>query len=176
MNALDFYLQKHNCKRYDVHKKTGISQQLLATHKNKQVEKFSGKVLIAIADTLDKTPGDVLNELLALEKLNPAYEVYNPNELLEGLKSKYEYILIKGAYFKEVQQIMDTHLSENDRLGVELGGTGAISLFIYAIDAVKDLFSNSDKTQKEIDKKLNLYKVKKITDEGLLLSLKQSDY
>ena len=176
MNALDLYLHTHNIKRYDIHKKTGISQQLLATHKNKKVEKFSGKVLIAIADTLGKTPGDVLNELLALEQLNPAYEVYNPDELLAGLKAKYDYILIKGAYFKEVKQIMDSHLSENDRLGVELGGTGAISLLIYAIDIVKDLFSNSDKTQKEIDKKLNLYTVKKVTDEGLLLSLKQIDY
>ena len=60
MNALDFYLQKHNCKRYDVHKKTGISQQLLATHKNKQIKQYSGKVLFAIADTLGKTPGEVL--------------------------------------------------------------------------------------------------------------------
>ena len=176
MNTLDFYLQKHNCKRYDVHKKTGISQQLLATHKNKQIKQYSGKVLFAIADTLGKTPGDVLNELLTLERLNPAYEVYNPNELLAGLEAKFDYIIIKGAYFKEVKQIMETHLSENERLGVELGGNGAISLLISAIDKVKELFSHADKTEKEIDKKLNLYKVKKITDEGLLLSLKQLDY
>ena len=176
MNALDFYLQKHNCKRYDVHKKTGVSQQLLATHKSKQVEKYSVKVINAIAETLGTTPGDVLNELLAIEMLNPAYEVYNPTELLEGLEAKYDYILIKGAYFKEVKQIMDKQLTENERLGVELGGDGAISILIYAIEAVKDLFSNSDKKEKEIDKKLNLYKIKKVTDEGLLLVLKQLDF
>ena len=176
MNVLDFYLQKHNCKRYDVYKKTGISQQLLATHKNKAVEKYSGRVIIAIADTLDKTPGDVLNELLALESLNPPYEVYNPTELLAGLEARYDYILIKGAYFKEVKNIMDSHLSESERVGVELGGEGVISLLIHAIDSVRDLFSNSDKVEKEIDKKLNLYKVKKINEDGLLLSLKQLDY
>ena len=71
---------------------------------------------------------------------------------------------------------MDTHLSENERLGVELGGNGAISILVYAIDSVKSLFSNSDKVQKEVDKKLNLYKINKITDEGLLLSLRQIDY
>lgn len=176
MNVLDFYLQKHNCKRYDVYKKTGISQQLLATHKNKAVEKYSGRVLIAIADTLGKTPGDVLNELLALESLNPAHEAYNPVELLAGLDAKYDYILIKGAYFKEVKKIMDSHLSENELVWAELGGGGIITLLIHAIESVRDLFSNSDKVEKEIDKKLNLYKVKKISDDGLLLSLKQLDY
>ncbi|MEH6943902.1 helix-turn-helix domain-containing protein [Bacillus sp. JJ722] len=176
MNYLDFYLRKHNCKRYDVHKKTGISQQLLSTHKNKKIEKFSSKVLIAIADTLSKTPGDVLNELLILERENPAFEAFNPNELLEGLEAKYDKILIQGAYYKEVKKIMDTHLSENERLGVELGGAGAITILIYAIEIVRDLFSNSEKIDKEIEKKLNLYKVKEISDDSLLLSLKQLDY
>lgn len=176
MNYLDLYLQRNDCKRYDVHKKTGVSQQLLSTHTNKKIEKYSGKVIIAIADTLGKTPGDVLNELLMLEKEKPGYEAYNPNELLIGLQSKYEKIIIRGAYYKEVKKIMDTHLSENERLGVELGGAGVISILIYAIDAVKDLFSNSDKLTKEIDKKLNLYKIKELSNEYLVLILKQTDY
>lgn len=104
------------------------------------------------------------------------YEAYNPNELLAGLKAKSDYILIKGDYFKEVKKIMDTHLSENERLGVELGGVGGITLLVYALDVVRNLFINGDKMDKEIDKKLNLYKVKTITDDGLLLSLKQIDY
>ncbi|MGE7602531.1 hypothetical protein ACQKL5_08475 [Peribacillus sp. NPDC097675] len=104
------------------------------------------------------------------------YEVRNPNELLAGLEAKSPYILIKGDYFKEVKKIMDTHLSENERLGVELGGGGVISILIYALDAVRNLFSNAEKMDKEIDKKLNLYKVKKISDDGLLLSLRQLDY
>lgn len=29
MNYLDLYLRKNNCKRYDVHKKTGVGQHLL---------------------------------------------------------------------------------------------------------------------------------------------------
>ncbi|WP_042351320.1 helix-turn-helix domain-containing protein [Bacillus massiliigorillae] len=176
MNYLDLYLQKHNCKRYDVHKKTGVSQQLLSTHTNKKIEKYSNKVIIAIADTLGKTPGDVLNELLMLEKEKPIYEAYNPDELMVGLHAKYDQILIRGAYYKEVRKIMDSHLSENERLGVELGGAGAITLLIYAIDVVRDLFSNADKLDKEIDKKLNLYKVEKISDDSILLRLKQLDY
>ena len=55
-------------------------------------------------------------------------------------------------------------------------GGGAITLLIYALDIGRDLFSNGDKTNKKIDQKLKLYKVKKMTDEGLLLSLRQLDY
>lgn len=116
------------------------------------------------------------NFIMFKENVSATYEAHNPNELLTGLEAKSEYILIKGDYFKEVRKIMDTHLSENERLGVELGGAGVITLLIYALDRVRDLFSNSDKMNKKIDRKLNLYKVKKITDDGLLLGLKQLDY
>lgn len=176
MNYLDLYLQKHQCKRYDVYKKTGVSQQLLSTHINKSIEKYSNKVIIAIAETIGKTPGDVLNELLLLEKEKPAYEAYHPSDLLVGLKSKYDKIIIQGAYFKEVKKIMDTHLSEKERLGVELGSAGVLTILIYAIESVMDMFSNLEKMEKEIERKLQLYKIVEISDNRLVLGLKQLDY
>ena len=104
------------------------------------------------------------------------FEVRNPNELLAGLEAKSDYILIKGEYSKEVKNLKGSHLSEDESLGVVLGGGGLISIFIYAFDLVRGLFSNEDKMDKKIDKKLSLYKVKKVTDDSLLLSLKQLDY
>ncbi|WP_455662717.1 hypothetical protein [Pradoshia sp.] len=104
------------------------------------------------------------------------YEAHDPKELLAGLEEKSDYILIKGDYFKEVKKIMDTHLSDKERLAVELGGGGPMTVLIYALDAVRDLFSNEDKTNKKIDQKLKLYKINKIADDGLLLSLRQLDY
>ena len=176
MNYLDLYLQRHHHKRYDVYKKTGVSQQLLSTHLNKSIEKYSSKVIIAIAETLDKTPGDVLNELLLLEKEKPIYEAYNPNDLLVGLKSKYDKIIIQGAYFKEVKKLMNTQLSDTELLGVELGSAGVLSILIYAIESVMGLFSNSEKIQKEIERKLQLYKIIEISDDSIILGLKQLDY
>lgn len=105
-----------------------------------------------------------------------AYEAHNRTELLAGLEAKSEYILIKGDYYKEVRKIMDTHLPENESIGVALGSAGVLSILNYAIDAVRNSFSNADKMDKKIDRKLNSFKVKEITDDGLLLSLKQLDY
>lgn len=176
MNYLDLYLQKNNCKRYDVYKKTGVSQQLLSTHAKKKVEKYSNKVIIALAETLDKTPGTVLDELILLEKENPNFEAYNPEDLLIGLNGKYDVIEVKGIYCREVYNIMKTHLSENESMGADLATGGMASLASYAFIKVWNLFSKAEKIDKDIEEKLLKYKVKELTEERLVLTLKQLEY
>lgn len=176
MNYLDLYLQRNSMKRYDVYKKTGISQQLLSTHTNKKIEKYSNKVIIALAETLEKTPGTVLDELLALEKENPAFEAYNPTELLTALEFKYDKIIIKGAYCKEIYKLMKSQLSETETMGFELGSAGVATVLAYAINAARDLFSNTDKVTKEIERKVISYKLESASEEEVTIRLKQLDY
>lgn len=176
MNYLDLYLQRNNAKRYDVHKKTGVSQQLLSTHKNKRIEKYSSKVLIALAETLNKTPGLVLDELLALEIESPSFEAFTPQDLLIGLTEKYDTILISGAYYNEIYKLMKNNLTDNELMGFELGSSGIITIFSYAINSVRSLFSSSDKLDIDIEKKLKSYKIKEISNDSLILSLRQLDY
>lgn len=176
MNYLDLYLQRNNMKRYDVYKKTGISQQLLSTHTSKKIEKYSNKVIIALAETLEKTPGTVLDELLALQNENPAFEAYNPTELLTALEFKYDKIIIKGAYCKEIYKLMKSQLSETETMGFELGSAGVATVLAYAINAARDLFSNTDKITKEIERKVISYKLERATEEEVTISLKQLDY
>ena len=176
MNYLDIYLQRNNIKRYDVHKKIGISQQLLATHTSKSVEKYSNKVVMALAEALDKTPGTVLDELLELQKENPAFEAYNPTELLEALEFKYDRIIIKGAYCSEIYKLMKSQLSETESMGFELGSAGVASILAYAINAARDLFSNSDKVSRDIERKIISYKLENASQEEVTIRLKQLDY
>lgn len=176
MNYLDLYLQRNNMKRYDVYKKTGISQQLLSTHTNKEIEKYSNKVIIALAEALEKTPGTVLDELLALEKENPAFEAYNPTELLTALEFKYDRIIIKGIYCKEIYKLMKSQLSETESMGFELGSAGVATVLAYAINAARDLFSNTDKVTKEIERKVISYKIENASEEMVTIRLKQLDY
>lgn len=138
MNYLDLYLRKNNCKRYDVHKKTGVGQHLLWE--------------------------------------NTAFEAYNPDKLLLGLKEQWDYIVIKWAYGKELYNIMKNQLSETQTLGFELGSGGYITIRTSAIETVRDLFSNCDKTNIEIEKKLRLYKLSSMSDDIVFLTLKQLDY
>lgn len=176
MNYLDLYLQRNSMKRYDVYKKTGISQQLLATHTNKKIEKYSNKVIMALAETLEKTPGTVLDELLALQNENPAFQAYNPTELLTALEFKYDKIIIKGAYCKEIYKLMKSQLSETETMGFELGSAGVATVLAYAINAARDLFSNTDKVTKEIERKIISYKLESASEEEVTIRLKQLDY
>lgn len=176
MNFLDLYLQRNNSKRYEIYKKTGVSQQLLATHTKKKVENYSNKVILALAEALGKTPGTVLDELLTLEKENPAFEAYNPEELLTALQFKYDKIIIKGAYCKEIYKLMKSQLSETESMGFELGSGGVATVLAYAINAARDLFSNSDKVTKEIERKIISYKLESASEEQVIIRLKQLDY
>lgn len=176
MNFLDLYLQRNNSKRYEIYKKTGVSQQLLATHTKKSVENYSNKVILALAEALGKTPGTVLDELLTLEKENPAFEAYNPEELLTALQFKYDKIIIKGAYCKEIYKLMKSQLSETESMGFELGSGGVATVLAYAINAARDLFSNSDKVTKEIERKIISYKLESASEENVTIKLIQLDY
>ncbi|MBP2057918.1 hypothetical protein J2Z60_001093 [Lactobacillus colini] len=71
MNVLQKYLDKNKISKYRVYKETGISKMTLshATAEGKKLEGQTVKVLSAVAKTLGKTPGQVLDDLIALEKI-----------------------------------------------------------------------------------------------------------
>lgn len=96
MSILDIYLQRNGKKRYDVFKETGISQQLLSSVNKKNVSSYSVKTIQAIAKTVQKSEGDVLNELLKLEKENATFEAFNADDLLLAFDHKEPSIFIRG--------------------------------------------------------------------------------
>lgn len=70
MNVLQKYLDQNKITRYQVAKKTGIANTTLA-NAVKDTKPLSGqtvKVISAVAQALDKTPGQVLDDLIALDK------------------------------------------------------------------------------------------------------------
>lgn len=71
MNVLQKYLDQNKITRYQVAKKTGIANTTLA-NAVKDTKPLSGqtvKVISAVAQALDKTPGQVLDDLIALDKV-----------------------------------------------------------------------------------------------------------
>jgi IS30 family transposase len=176
MSLLDIYLQKNGKKRYDVFKETGTSQQMLASVNKKNVSSYSVKTIQAIAKTVVKSEGTVLDELLRLENENAYFEVFNAEDLLLAFKNKESYILIKGEYKKELEKLAKSQLSDTERLGFELGSAGALTILAEAIYQLVNYFSKKDDEQKKIESQIRSYKFKKINENEFLLYLRQLDY
>ena len=176
MSLLDIYLQKNGKKRYDVFKETGISQQMLSSVNKKNVSSYSVKTIQAIAKTVEKSEGMVLDELLQLEKENAYFEVHNTEDLLTAFDNKETYIVIKGDYKNEMEELAKSQLSETETLGLELGSAGTINILAEAIYQLANLFSNKDHEQKKIESQIRRYKIKKINENEFLLYLRQLDY
>lgn len=70
MNVLQKYLDQNKVTKYQISKASGVSQMTLshATAATKQLSNQTVKVINAVAKALDKTPGQVLDDLIKLEK------------------------------------------------------------------------------------------------------------
>ncbi|WP_045521167.1 hypothetical protein [Neobacillus niacini] len=179
MSLLDIYLQKNGKKRYNVFKETGISQQMLSSVNKKSVNHYSVKTIQAIAKTVEKSEGTVLDELIQLEKENAYFEVYNAEDLLLAFRNKEEYILIKGEYKKEMDELAKSQLSDTETLGWELGAAwsgGVVTVVTEVILHLVDLFSSKDDDKKKIESQVRKYKFKKLNENEILLYLRQLDY
>ena len=176
LSLLDIYLQKNGKKRYDVFKETGLSQQMLASVNKKNVSSYSVKTIQAIAKTVEKSDGTVLEELVKLEQDNADFEVFNAEHLLLAFKNKETHILIKGEYKKEIDKLAVAQLSETETLGMELGSAGTITILAEAIYQIVNLFSSKDADHKKIESQIRKYKITRINENDLLLYLCQLDY
>jgi transcriptional regulator with XRE-family HTH domain len=176
MSLLDIFLQKNGKKRYDVFKETGISQQMLSSVNKKNVSSYSVKTIQAIARTVEKSEGMVLDELLQLEKENAIFEVYNAEDLLLAFDNKESYISIKGEYKNAIEKLAKSQLSETETLGLELGSAGTVGILAEGFYQLANLFSNKDDEQKKIESQIRKYKIKKTNENEYLLYLRQLDY
>lgn len=71
---------------------------------------------------------------------------------------------------------MQTHISETATMGIELGSEGIASIVAYAFIKVWNIFSKVEKVDKNIEEKLLIYKLKELSENQLVLTLKQLDY
>ncbi|WP_313894845.1 hypothetical protein [Psychrobacillus sp.] len=176
MSLLDIYLQKNEKKRYDVFKETGMSQQMLASVNKKNVSSYSVRTIQAIAKTVEKSEGTVLEELLLLEQQNAYFEVSNAEDLLLAFKNKETHIVIKAEYKKEIDKFAEGQLSDTETLGLELGSAGTVTILAELFYQIGNLFSDKDADQKKIESQIRKYKIKRINENELLLYLRQLDY
>lgn len=110
---------------------------------------------------------------------NSVFEAFTAEELLNHLKAKEDYIVIKGAYCEKVYDLMKSHLSETEMMGFELGSGGTTPILATIINNLRDFIKNDtdiDETTKAIEKKLRIYKVQSVCKDEIVLKLKQLEY
>src|SRR5699024_10704679 len=101
--------------------------------------------------------------------------INNSEELLAALENKEPSILIPQQFKSEFLVNTQLPMSENEKLGFELGFRGAATLTDTTIFHLINWLSKDSKQQKRIDSKIRKYTLKKY-NEGLLLYLSQLDY
>lgn len=100
---------------------------------------------------------------------NITFEALNSSELLVCLKEKYDTIIIKGVYCREIYDLVKKQATEHELMSYALD----TSILIYVITAIKDAFVNSDrKIDKDIENKLKLYEVADVSKDKLILKLR----
>ena len=104
------------------------------------------------------------------------HEVWNQEELLESLRKREFYILIKGEYNEQVKQLVKTRLSDTELIGIQLGSGGSISLFSELIYIILNLFSEQTKIEKQLESKIKQYNFKLDENKDIFLYLRQLDY
>lgn len=67
MNILDKYLSAHNITRYQLELVSGIRQSTWNNAKDKSITSYSVRLIMAIANAIGKSSGQVLDELIRLE-------------------------------------------------------------------------------------------------------------
>lgn len=102
--------------------------------------------------------------------------IYNQSDLIEILPSKPDKIIIAGEYTTKILGIMKNQLSENETFGMELGSRGGLTILVYIIELIIDLFSKEDKETLYLNRKLKAYKVESINNDVIVLKLKQLYY
>lgn len=133
-------------------------------------------VLETIGRAIDQSPSQVLFKLLALENEQQIIKVAATEELAAAIKNQQPYIYITEAARNENKRLVNSVLSEKDRLGLELGSAGSVNLLGEVFYQLQALFSDESEEFKELKSKLRHYYVKVQDEKGSLLYEKEATY
>lgn len=133
-------------------------------------------VLETIGRAIDQAPSQVLFELLALENEQQIIKVSSTEELAVAIKSQQPYIYITEPIRNENKRLVNSVLSEKDRLGLELGSGGGVNLLGEVFYQLQALFNDESEEFKELKSKLRHYYVKVQDEKGSLLYEKEATY
>ena len=177
MQYMDVFLQKFGITRYDVHKRTGISQQTLSSANKKDPEAYSGKILTALSQATGISPGDVLDALIRIKKKDEVFIVRNWEELKIALEARKPEFHVIGEFTVIMKEVKSGQLSDTARMGTELGTGGGVGLIESLYYFVHRQLSGGNKEEEKIkDQVSKLYHIILMDEHTVALRLRSLSY
>jgi transcriptional regulator with XRE-family HTH domain len=177
MQYMDVFLQKFGITRYDVFKRTGISQQTLSSANKKDPESYSGKILTALSQATGISPGDVLDSLIRIKNRDEVYIVRDWEELKIALDARKAEFHVMGEFTEIMKEVKSGQLSDTARLGTELGSGGSSGIIEGLYYFVHRQLSGGNKEEEKIkDKVSKLYYIILLDEHTVALKLKSLSY
>jgi len=174
---MDVFLQKFGITRYDVFKRTGISQQTLSSANKKDPESYSGKILSALSQATGISPGDVLDSLIRIKNRDEVYIVRDWEELKFALDARKDEFHVMGEFTEIMKEVKSGQLSDTARLGTELGSGGTSGIIEALYYFVHRQLSGGNKEEEKIkDKVSKLYHIILLDEHTVALKLKTLIY
>ena len=174
---MDVFLQKFGITRYDVHKRTGISQQTLSSANKKDPEAYSGKILTALSQATGISPGDVLDALIRIKKKDEVFIVRNWEELKIALEARKPEFHVIGEFTEIMKEVKSGQLSDTARMGTELGTGGGVGLIESLYYFVHRHLSGGNKEEEKIkDQVSKLYHIILLDEHTVALRLRSLSY
>lgn len=161
---------------YKISSATGISRQMIGKLRNGQADFHKGSlenaVLLHTFAMEQKKAGTLQpKESYTME------EIETKEALLSRLKKKTDEILITGPLAAEIYELHKGQLSDTERMGADLGSGGMQMIIEYLFIRLFEMNEQLSKEEKKIRRTITqLYYIKKISTETILLRLKQLDY
>lgn len=174
---MDVFLQKFGITRYDVHKRTGISQQTLSSANKKDPEAYSGKILTALSQATGISPGDVLDALIRIKTKDEVFMVRNWEELKIALAARKPEFHVMGEFTEIMKEVKSGQLSDTARMGTELGTGGGVGLIESLYYFVHRQLSGGNKEEEKIkDQVSKLYHIILLDEHTVALRLRSLSY
>lgn len=170
---LEKYFQDNNKRLADIIGQVDYSPEQL---ENMAVILYPEELIYKLSQALEKEPSLLTYELLQLENQGDVTKISSEEELAEAIRERVPYIYIPEPIRSEQSRLVNSVLSEKDRLGLELGSKGGINLFADMIYRLQMIFNEESKEFKDLKSKLRHYHLKVQDEKGSLLYEREQAY
>lgn len=167
------YLKEHQLKQSEILRQVDYSENQLASLK---VVQYPEKLVQLISQATAKSESMIWYELLEFENSEQITKVGHSDDLVDAIEAQHPYIFIPESIRQEQQRLVNSVLTEKDRLGFELGSQGTGNILAEIIYQIGQVFSKDSAEFKRLKGKLRHYYVKVHDESGSLLYEKEQNY